>query len=95
MITVKEVEHLAQLARIELDESEKEGLTRDIDSILSYVDELKKATVNLDYSPTPGVLYNVTRKDESHVSLDRDRVLAESPDREGEFVAVKKIIEQD
>lgn len=95
MITVKEVEHLAQLARIELNESEKEGLTRDIDSILSYVDELKKATVNLDYSPTPGAVYNVTRKDEAQVSSDRDRILNEAPYKEGEFVAVKKIIAQD
>lgn len=97
MITVQEVEHLAELARIELDEAEKTSLTKDIDSILAYVDTLKEATVSVDITPTPGALHNVTRDDVSNPvsGEDRERLLASAPYREGEFVAVKKIIEQD
>lgn len=97
MITTKEVEKLAQLARIKIDETEKQSLTKEIDSILSYVDEIKKATVDMDYTPIPGAIHNVFRSDEtqSTSSEDREKILEESPDREGEFIAVKKIIAQD
>lgn len=97
MITTTEVEKLAQLARIKLDPDEKQALTKEIDSILSYVDEIKKATVDMEYTPTPGDVHNVVRLDEVRTTSaeDRERILAESPDREGEFIAVKKIIAQD
>jgi aspartyl-tRNA(Asn)/glutamyl-tRNA(Gln) amidotransferase subunit C len=97
MITIPEIEKLANLARIKLDDSEKAGLASDIDSILTYVDQIKAATVDLDYKPTPAVVHNVFRLDESRVlpPLDIESILNEAPDREGDFVAVKKIIAQD
>ncbi len=97
MITIPEIEKLANLARIKLDESEKAGLAKDIDSILTYVDQIKAATVDIDYKPTPGAVHNVFRPDESRVlpKSDIEAILDEAPDREGDFVAVKKIIAQD
>ncbi len=97
MITVKEIENLANLARIKLDNKEKLELTKDIDSILAYIDQIKKATVDMDYTPTPGVVHNVFRDDviKSISKEDRQRILDEAPDREGDFIAVKKIIAQD
>jgi aspartyl-tRNA(Asn)/glutamyl-tRNA(Gln) amidotransferase subunit C len=97
MITVKEIEKLANLARIKLEDSEKDGLAKEIDSILSYVDQIKVATVNMDYTPLPGAVKNVFREDIDINTSDSDRegILKESPDREGDFVAVKKIIAQD
>ncbi len=97
MITVTEVEKLAQLARIKLDPAEKQALTKEIDSILSYVDEIKKATVAMDYTPTPGAVHNAMRDDVPRTISpeSREAIIAEAPDREGDFVAVKKIIAQD
>lgn len=97
MITVKEIENLANLARIKLDDTEKESLTKDIDSILSYVDQIKEATVNMDYTPVPGAVHNAFRDDNVVTTSpeSREAILDEAPDREGDFVAVKKIIAQD
>jgi len=97
MITVKEIENLANLARIKLEEGEKQGLTKEIDSILTYLDQIKKATVNIDFSPKPGAVFNAFREDTVIVTSteDRERILNEAPDREKDFIAVKKIIEQD
>ena len=97
MITVKEVEDLANLARIKLEESEKVSLAKEIDSILAYIDEIKSATVDIDHTPIPNIIHNVFREDNS-ISIsseDRENILNEAPDREGEFIAVKKIIAQD
>ena len=94
MIDVKELEKLAVLARIKIDESEKEELTKDIGSILTCVDTIKKATIDVDYTPEVGVVHNVWREDiVKNTSVeDREGLLREAPHREGEFVAVKKII---
>lgn len=97
MITVKEVENLAKLARIRLEDDEKQGLTKEIDSILNYIDQIKQATVDIDFTPIPGAVHNVYRNDDIFVisEKDREQILNEAPDREGDFVAVKKIIAQD
>lgn len=97
MITVAEIEKLAQLARINLGDDEKKSLTKEIDSILAYVDQIKKATVDIDYTPVPGAVHNVFRTDIARTGSaeDREQILNEAPDREGDFVAVKKIIAQD
>ena len=97
MITVAEIEKLATLARIKLDPDEKQSLTKEIDSILTYVDEIKKATVDMDTTPVPGAVHNVMRPDVARTipSEDCDALLNEVPDREGDFIAVKKIIAQE
>lgn len=96
MITVKEIENLAKLARIKLGEDEKKSLTKEIDSILTYIDQIKEATVNIDHTPTIGSVHNVFREDIAKPinREDRDRILTEAPDKEGDFITVKKIIEQ-
>ena len=97
MITVKDLEHLAHLARIELKEADKASLLKEFDSILGYVDQLKKVKVDMDAAGRVGAVKNVTRPDaaENTSSEDRERLLAEAPNREGDFIAVKKIIAQD
>jgi aspartyl-tRNA(Asn)/glutamyl-tRNA(Gln) amidotransferase subunit C len=96
MITVKELEHLAQLARIELSDDDKKSLVKEFDSILGYVDQLKKVDVKMDAEGRVGAVRNAMRPDavRSISPEDRERLLDEAPDRERDFIAVKKIIAQ-
>lgn len=97
MITVSELEHLAALSRIELTEADKKSLIKEFDAILGYVDQLKKVDVKMDAEGRVGAVRNVARPDEvvNTSKEDRERLLAEAPDREGDYIAVKKIIAQD
>ena len=97
MITPTELDNLAKLARIKLSEDEKTELVKEFDSILAYVDQLKKVEVSMDAEGRVGSVRNVMRADtvENTDAEDRERLLAEAPDREGDFIAVKKIIAQD
>ena len=97
MITVKELEHLAQLSRIKLSDDDKKSLIKEFDSILGYVDELKKVDVKMDAEGRVGVVKNVMRAviAEPISASDREKLLEEAPQREGDFIAVKKIIAQD
>lgn len=96
MITTKEIENIANLSRIKLTEEDKKTLVKDFDAILEYVDKLKKADVSMDAEGRVGAVRNVSREDKAVSSSDDDRkiLLDEVPDREGDFVAVKKVIEQ-
>ncbi|MCX6718816.1 MAG: Asp-tRNA(Asn)/Glu-tRNA(Gln) amidotransferase subunit GatC [Candidatus Taylorbacteria bacterium] len=94
MITTAELEHLAVLSRIKLTEEDKKSLIKEFDSILGYIDQLKKVDVSLNAEGRIGAVKNVMRLDEVHSTSkeDIDRLLDEAPDREGDFIAVKKIL---
>lgn len=93
MITVKEIEHLANLARIKLTDTEKQALTKEFDSILGYIDQLKKVQVSLENENRMTMVKNVSRTDEAvnTTKEDRERLLNEAPQRVDDYIAVKKI----
>ena len=97
MITPAEITKLAQLSRIKLTDAATQSLVKEFDSILGYIDQLKKVDVSLDTEGRVGVIKNIMRADVSEDSsaTEREQLLAEAPRREGDFVAVKKIIAQD
>ena len=97
MITPREIEHLATLARIQLTPEDTQALVAEFDSILGYIDQLKQVTVSTDTEGRVGAVRNITRPDVAHQisAEDRERLLAEAPYREGDFIAVKKIIAQE
>lgn len=97
MISPKEVEHVASLARIKLSKKDVESLVKEFDAILAYVDQLKKVKVPAAAEARIGAIKNVLREDlASPISEDdRQRLLKEAPERVGDFIAVKKIIAQD
>ena len=43
MLSKEEIQHLAELARIKLSDKEKEGLKKDLSSILDYINKLNEA----------------------------------------------------
>ena len=95
-VSIQDIEKLADLARIRLSDAEKESLARDVDSILAYVDQIKAAPIG-DWKPVAGAVKNVMRDDVAVATsnMDRELILDDSPKREGDFVAVKKILAQD
>jgi aspartyl-tRNA(Asn)/glutamyl-tRNA(Gln) amidotransferase subunit C len=81
------VEHVARLARLALDDDEIEQFTRDLGVILDHAQQVAGLDTR-DVAPTahPLPLVNVLRPDEPHRSLDRDEVLAMAPDvQDGRF----------
>ncbi len=92
-IEIKDVEHLAGLARIAVSDSEKEVLRHDLEEILAYVSQIKEAAVDLD-APGAGMLRNVMREDEGahEAGLFTEDILSQAPAREGDLLSVKKIL---
>ncbi len=94
MISGDDVQKLADLARIELSTAEKEALTNDLGTILSFVDELKSAPIETDAHAVVGTPYNVMRPDGSphEGGTFTDALLENAPDRDGNHIRVKNIL---
>lgn len=90
-ITMKEVEHVALLARLKLSAQEKRFFSRQLSRILEYAGKLEELDVT-DVAPTTHVvpLENVFRDDRVGSSLDPEEALANAPDREGHFFRVPR-----
>ena len=86
-LTRADVEHVARLARLALDDDEVEQFTRELAVILDHADQVASLDT-ADVPPTahPLPLVNVFRADEPQPCLDRDEVLAAAPEAyEGQF----------
>lgn len=94
-ISMKEVEHVARLSRLELSEAEKERMRRELDSILAYIDKLRALdTEGVEPTSHAVPMTNVMREDVLRPSFPQEEMLANAPERSGEFFRVPKIIEE-
>jgi aspartyl-tRNA(Asn)/glutamyl-tRNA(Gln) amidotransferase subunit C len=88
-----DVEHVANLARLELSEAEIEPFTDQLAVILEHAQDV--AALDLEGIPPtahPAPLVNVLRPDEVRPSLDRDEVLSQAPAAEDGRFRVPRIL---
>ncbi|MDD5145005.1 MAG: Asp-tRNA(Asn)/Glu-tRNA(Gln) amidotransferase subunit GatC [Candidatus Pacebacteria bacterium] len=95
MISKKEVEHVAQLARLGLSDNEIKEYQKELSQILDYIEKLGKADIS-DVIPTSHALEmkNVSRKDEPDLSSAETvkKLLEAAPDLEDNYIKVKSIL---
>jgi len=90
----EDVEHIAQLSRIEFTDEKKEKFTEEISAILDYVDELETApTENVETISQISGLKNIARIDEVAESLPNEKVLLNAPEKHDGFIKVRKVFE--
>lgn len=92
-LSKNEVEHVANLARLNLSDEELETMTGQLDNILSYVDKLEEIDTT-DITPTTHVfsVSNAFREDVVKESLDQSEAVKNGPEQNGEFFQVPKVI---
>jgi aspartyl-tRNA(Asn)/glutamyl-tRNA(Gln) amidotransferase subunit C len=92
-VTIKDVEHVAALARLSFSEEEKQKLTAQLNEILLYMDQLNTLDTSA-IEPLSHVieLQNVFREDILHTSLPREEALKNAPSHTDEFFKVPKVI---
>jgi aspartyl-tRNA(Asn)/glutamyl-tRNA(Gln) amidotransferase subunit C len=89
-----EIGHIALLARLELSEEEKDLFSRQLGSIIQYIEKLNELDTE-SVEPTAHILplHNVFREDAVQPSLPREMALQNAPERNEQFYRVPKIIE--
>ena len=88
------VKHISKLARISLDENNVDTLSKDLTSIMKFIENLNK--LNTDKTAPLTSIINASlksRKDEVKDGKIRDQILKNSPEKNNEFFVVPKVIE--
>lgn len=92
MITIKEVEHVAKLARLELTQEEKEKYSKQLGDILDYAQQMNEIdTEGVEPMTTAIPIVNVMREDEVICKQTKEELMANAPLKEGGFFRVPKI----
>ncbi len=92
-ISDKEVEHVAQLARLDLTEPEKTLFGEQLSQILTFVEQLQEVPTE-GIPPTASVAdqASVLREDIPREGLSQDQVLSNAPEASDGFFVVPKIL---
>ena len=85
------VKHIAKLARISLDEKKINSLSKDLSSIMKFIEKLNELNTEKTVPLTSIINASLqSRKDEVLDGKIRDQILKNSPE---EFFVVPKVIE--
>lgn len=92
-VTKKEVEKIAELARLKFSEDELENFTPQMNEILSYMDKLNELdTENVKPLSHPVEQSNVFREDAMKTSIPIDEALKNAPSKDENHFKVPKVI---
>jgi len=82
-ITEKDIQYVADLARLNLSPDETDRLTRDMEEIIRYsMDKLSELdTENVEPMEHVLPIRNIFREDKSYESFDREEILRNAPDK--------------
>ena len=88
------VKHISKLARISLDKEKIDNLSKDLSSIIKFIEKLKE--LNTDKTTPLTSIINASlksREDEVKDGKIRDQILKNSPEKNEEFFVVPKVID--
>lgn len=93
-ITKEEILHVAHLARLDIDERNMDEMAGQIGKILEYVDMLNQVDTD-DVTPTTHAIFltNAFREDGETVHMDREKALANAPEKQNGNFVVPRVIE--
>ena len=88
------VKHISKLARISLDEKKADSLSKDLTSIMTFIEKLNKLNTDKIEPLTSIIDASLkSRADEVKDGKIRDQILKNSPEKNEEFFVVPKVIE--
>jgi aspartyl-tRNA(Asn)/glutamyl-tRNA(Gln) amidotransferase subunit C len=89
-ITKEEVEKIARLSHIELTEQEIINAMKHLEAVLSYAARVQDIAKDID---GPILKNSNVERDDVIIPTDPQTILAQAPEREGDFFVVPVIIE--
>lgn len=93
-LSAGQVREVARLTRLHLTDAEVESMRGQLSAILRHFESLSRVDTT-GVAPTGHTTdsQSVMRDDLPAPSLDRDQVLSNAPDREGEFFRVRTVLQ--
>ena len=93
-VSKEEIKHIADLARLEIDESEIDNYILNLQDILNFANIVNNAPVeNLDVTIGANEAKNVFRKDEIKQFENMEALLQNAPEKEENMFKTPKVIQ--
>ena len=88
------VKHISKLARISADERKINNLSKDLSSIMKFIEKLNELSTD-KVTPLTSIINASlkSREDEIKDGKIRDQILKNSPEKNEEFFVVPKVVE--
>lgn len=96
MLKKQEVKHVADLARLDLNQEELDLMSGQLSDVLGYIETLKEVdTTNVVPTAQVTGLENVVRQDEIEVWDEQElgSILGQAPDSENGEIKVRRVLE--
>jgi aspartyl-tRNA(Asn)/glutamyl-tRNA(Gln) amidotransferase subunit C len=89
------IDKLANLARLEFNDSEKEAIKKDLSKILSYVEKLNEIDTN-GVEPLIHISdeINVLRDDVAEETISQQEALKNAPDKNSDYFKIPKVLDK-
>jgi len=88
------IKHISKLARISLDDKKIDNLSKDLSSIIKFIEKLNKLNTDAIKPLTSIIDASLKfRKDEILEGKIREQILKNSPEKTDEFFVVPKVLE--
>lgn len=89
------VDRIAQLAKLEFSDSEKEGILKDMNKMLDFVEQLNE----VDTEGVEPLIYMVQeegglREDVVKQDISQEEALKNAPDKDSDFIKVPKVLKK-
>lgn len=92
MLDKEKLKHYAFLARLTLSEEELETFSLQLQKILDYVSKINELDLT-DFEPLTNLLPSLPlREDNPQESFNREHIIKNFPDKEGNYLKVPKIL---
>lgn len=92
-VSKEEIKHIANLARLELNENEIDNYIENLQDILDFADVVNNAPVqDLDITIGTNEAKNVFRKDEVEVFEDNEALLQNAVSKESNMFKIPKVL---
>ena len=91
----KLVEKISKLSRLNIDESKINDFVSNFEEILNYIDLLEQVPDNSNQNKEDLTSDYATRDDSIIEKLSNDEVLMNAKNKDGNFFAVKKVIDEE
>jgi len=101
MITKEKILHLAQLARLRLNEEEIQKLTEDLNKILNYVEKIQELNLK-ETDPLINIIDRLPFREDKILDENdikkieeiREKIIENFPQKENNYLKVPKILEK-
>jgi len=94
-ITIKTIDKLANLAKLQFSETEKIAIKSDLEKMVGFIEQLQQVdTTNIEPLLHISDAVNVLREDNLGGSIITEEALLNAPSNDGQFFTVPKVIKK-